>query len=242
MAIIDTLLSTPVDVNKLQAENAPRVRLLDGAFANLMAYAKKHWNYAASGKTGGQNLLDGTANTAPCGGIATALKLVYIDGLGIPKEEIEYIRVTGYLWTGPTYLCFDPKVKGNLRNLKDRNYANGCIFNEHYYLKAGGRFYDPCLSTAYNVKDQSILEKFSGSKTAMIGDGPNQSKLMLTNNMQTGVLYLPKEQVPGFQGAWVKFPATQQNVKEAMGKKFFNNEFARQNGNSTFAKLVKQLR
>jgi len=241
MAIIDTILSTPVNVLALQAQNAPQERLLDGAFTNLLYYAKTHWNYAASGSTGGQDLLNGTANTAPCGGIATALKLVYINGLGIPEDQIEYIRVTGYLWTGPTYLCFDPKVRGNLRNMNDRNYANGCIFNEHYYLKAGNKFYDPCLSTAYQVKNQSILEQFSGLKTAIVGSGPQQSKLMYTNNMQTGVLYMPNESVPGFKGAWMKFAATKANVKAAVGKKDFDIEMKRQGGNNTFAKLYNQL-
>ena len=235
------ILSTPVNIQALQDKNASREMLLDGVFTNLLHYAKHNWNYAASGKTGGQDLLNGTANTAPCGGIATALKLVYINGLGIPETDIEYIRVTGYLWTGPNYLCFDPKVKGNLRNINDRNYANGCIFNEHYYLRAGGKYYDPCLSTSYAAKDQSIIEKFSGLRTAFVGAGSQQSKLMFTNNMQTGILYLPNEPVPGFQGAWMKFAATKRNLVDAVGKKNFKIEMARQGGNNTFARLYNQL-
>ena len=64
---------------------------------------------------------------------------------------------------------------------------------------------------------------------------------MFTDNMQTGVFYLPNENVPGFNGAWVKFPATKANVKTALGKKLFDDEMARQQGNSTFAKLVNKL-
>jgi len=241
MAIIDTILSTPVNIDALKAKNSTQEMLMNGAFTNMLYYAKSHWSYAASGQTGGQDLLNGTANTVPCGGIATALKLIFVNGLGIPEKDVVNVTVSGYLWTGPTYTCFDPKVRGNLRNLNDRNYANGCIFNQHFYLKACGKYYDPCLSTSYNVKDQSILERFSGLRTAIVGVGAQGSKVMFTNDMKTGIAYLPNENVPGFRGAWVKFPATKNNVKQAIGKRAYKEEMARQGGNSTFAKLLNQL-
>ncbi len=116
MAIVDTILSTPVDIAALQADDKTREALCDGAFTNLLYYAKVHWSYIASGSTGGDDLLAGTAVASPCGGIATALRRVFVNGLHIPDADVEYIRVTGYLWTGPNYLCYDPKVRGNLRD------------------------------------------------------------------------------------------------------------------------------
>ena len=49
MAIQDTILSTPVDIAALQAANKTREALCDGAFTNLLYYAKVHWSYTASG-------------------------------------------------------------------------------------------------------------------------------------------------------------------------------------------------
>jgi hypothetical protein len=46
-------LSASIDVNALRNSGAPRERLLDGAFSNLVNYAKKNLSYSASGKEGG---------------------------------------------------------------------------------------------------------------------------------------------------------------------------------------------
>jgi len=238
MAILDTILSTPVNVRKLVQDNKPLDLRLNGAFTNLLDYAKRHWSYTASGNLGGQALLDGTGTAAPCGGIATALKLVFLS-LGVAEKDIEYIRVTGYLWTGALYLCFDPKVYGNLRNLEDKNYKNGCIFNEHYYLKCHNTYYDPCLSTAYAVRDQSIKMKFT--TTFVIGGSGNQRKLLVSPDKRTCFLYLRSEPVPGFQGAWAMFSATKKNVEKALGDEF-KTEMAALGGNSQFAQFVKTLK
>ncbi|MGD2068523.1 MAG: hypothetical protein PVI57_07535, partial [Gemmatimonadota bacterium] len=65
MAILDTIMSTPVDIAAL--DGASLERRLDGVFSNLLYYAKSHWSYTASGNTGGEDLLAGTAHQAPCG-------------------------------------------------------------------------------------------------------------------------------------------------------------------------------
>ncbi len=238
MNILDTLLRTPVDVNALISKGAVRERLLDGAFCNLLHYAKSHWSYTASGSTGGDALLAGTAVAAPCGGIATALKRVFTQGLGVPEGDIEYIRVTGYVWTGPEYLCFDPKVTGNLRRLDQMDYRNGCVFNEHYYLKCSGRYYDPCLSTTYLRKDQSIKASFSGLRILTIG---TNRKMLITEDKHTILLYMPQERVQGFQGAWAMFDATKKQVEKALGTKDYKAEMAALKGATTFAKFVNSL-
>jgi hypothetical protein len=239
MAIIDTILSTPVDVRGIanSDKGAELTSRLNGAFSNLLSYAKTHWSYTASGSLGGQALLDGTGTAAPCGGIATALKLVFLE-LGVPPDAIEYIRVTGYLWTGPEYLCFDPKVYGNVRQLDGRDYRNGCIFNEHYYLKCNNTYYDPCLSTAYAARDQSIKAKFT--KSFSIGGPGNQRKFLVSPDNRTCFLYMRDEPVPGFQGAYAMFPATRKNIEKVLGKEF-KTEMEAMRGTSSFAVYVKSL-
>ena len=229
----------PADVNTLRNSGAPRERQLDSAFSNLVNYARKNLSYSASGKEGGEALLAGTATSVPCGGIATALKLVFINGLGVPDKEVEYIRITGYLWTGPTYLCFDPKVKGNLRKLETPGqYGNGCIFNEHYYLQCDGKYYDPCLSASYAMRDQSIKLRFSGKDTQF---SLGNSKLLVTPDKSTGMLYLPNEPVPGFQGSWAMFALSKKNLEKAMGSQLFKTEMKIRNGTTEFARFVSTL-
>ena len=237
MSILDTILKTPVDIAALKKQNASRERLLDGAFCNLLYYAKHHWSYTASGSTGGDALLAGSAMSAPCGGIATALRRVFTQGLNIPDKEVEYIRVTGYVWTGPEYLCFDPKVTGNLRRLDETDYRNGCIFNEHYYLRCNNRYYDPCLSTTYLTKGQSIKDNFAGLNVRSTN---SNRKILVTSDRSTLILYMPQEKVPGFSGAWSMFAANKKQLEKALGPKEFKAEMEAQRSNS-FAQFVNTL-
>jgi hypothetical protein len=238
MAIMDTILTTPADVKGLKAAGASIETQLDAAFSNLLFFARYNWHYVASGRTGGQDLLDGTGDRAPCGGIATALKLVFMNGLGLTDDDVEYIRITSYVWTGPEYLCFDPKVIGNLRWLDDTDYRNGCIFNEHYYLKAQGKYYDPCLSTAYLTRDQSVKEEFGGLKSKSIG--PRTRKLLLTGDGH-GILYMPSEVVVGFNGAYAMFELTRKNLEKGLGKTEYKAEMDYRGGNNPFAQFVATL-
>jgi hypothetical protein len=241
LAIIDTLLTAPVPVLELKAKGASLETQLDGVFANMLRYAKLNWRYVASGKDGGDALLAGTSFSAPCGGIATALMTCFIDGLGVAKKDVEYVRVTGYVWTGPQWMSFDPNVTGNIRKLDTPGlYNNGCIFNEHYYLKCNGKYYDPCLSSSYVVKDQSIKEYFNGLRMPMtVGQG---RKFMYTADRKTCILYMPNETVSGFTGAYTMFDATKKNIEKALGTPLFKEEMARQSGKSSFATFVNSLR
>lgn len=240
MAIMDTILSTPVDIAALRTTGAPLERLLDGTFTNFLYYAKSNWSYVASATAGGEALLAGTAQAAPCGGIATALMRIYIDGLGIDAADVEYKTVPGYLWTGPEYSCFDPKVYGNLRKLDGRDYRNGCIFNQHYYLKCHGKYYDPCLSTTYRKEDESIKEKFQGGGTRVIVAGTHR-KILVTLDRKTVIMHMHQESVPGFRGAWAMFDASKKNIEKAMGSTEFKTEMAVRRGETEFAKYVATL-
>ncbi len=233
-------MSTPTDIASM-APTATLESKLDSVFNNLLYYAKRNWSYTASGNTGGEMLLAGTANAAPCGGIATALKRVFIDGLNVPENDIEYIRVTGYVWTGPAYSCFDPKVLGNVRKLDTKgDYSNGCVFNEHYYLKCNNKFYDPCLSAVYAIKNQSVKETFSGFKNLTIGSGMGR-RFLITSDNRSCLLYMPSEPVPGFQGSYTLFDATKKSIEKALGADMFKAEMAALQGTTSFAKFVKTL-
>jgi hypothetical protein len=121
-----------------------------------------------------------------------------------------------------TTSAYDPKVRGNLRRLDTPgNYGNGCIFNEHYYLKCNGKYYDPCLSTTYSVKNQSIKEEFSGQyQNTAYGTGQTAGRMLLTADKKTCIVYLPKEPVPGFRGAWGMFEASKKNVEKPWGARY----------------------
>lgn len=241
VAIKATLLSRPVDLSALISDGRPIEGQLDAAFANLMSYARANWNYTASSRNGGADLLAGTATSAPCGGIATALKIFFIEELGLDDDDVEYVRVTGYLWTGPNYLCFDKNVVGNIRTMNSDNYGNGCIFNEHYYLKAAGKYYDPCLSTAYSIRDQSIKEKFAPLNRFKLGRMGNRM-FLTTADGNVGFCFMPGEIVSGFsQGAYCMFDLTKKNIEKVLGKVDFKAEMNALGGTTAFAKMVNGL-
>lgn len=240
MPIPETLMTTPVNVRAMIAQGSGLGPQADAVFVNLMAYARANWNYTASSPNGGEDLLDGSATSAPCGGIATALRLMYQDQLGIPADDIQYIRITTYVWTGPDYVCFDGNVVGNLRKLNDRDYRNGCIFNEHYYLYFRNKYYDPCLSTTYGVRDQSVKVQFGGRDKFNVGAGMGR-KFLATPDRSTGIFYMPDERVAGFTGAYVMFDLTQRNVERALGKTLFRSEMAIRGGQTAFAQMVSAL-
>jgi hypothetical protein len=241
MPILDTILAGPADTTTLAGKATTLENRLDAAFANFLYYAKRHWSYVASSTSGGDALLAGTANSAPCGGVATALKKVFIDGIGVADNDVEYITIAGYLWTGPGYSCFDPKVMGNLRKLDTPGvYSNGCIFNQHFYLKCSGKYYDPCLSTSYAMKDQCVKERFDAN-TATFSLGQDRRRLMVTADKRTCILYMPAEPVPGFQGAYTMFDATKKNLEKALGTAYFKAEMAAKHGAAKFQTFVSTL-
>ncbi len=198
MTARQSILSTPVNIAALKSKGAPPQQLADSVFTNFLYYAKRNWSYIASARAGGEDLLAGRATAVPCGGLAKALKMLYEEDLKIPKTDVEYITIPGYVWTKPEYLCFDPKVQGNVRKPGDKNYRNGCIFNEHYYLRCGTKFYDPCLSSTYAIRDACVEDKL-----IVITRG----EFLQTTDKQTMFFFCGDEMVPGWQrGAWMMFP------------------------------------
>lgn len=194
----DDILAGPNPMAQLKKDGATNQQLADNLFINFLQYARKHWQYIASSRSGGDDLLAGKATAVPCGGIATALKMMLEDDLKIPKTDVEYITISGYVWTKPTYISFDPSVTGNVRDANSRDYRQGCLFNEHYYLRCLAKFYDPCLSANYANRDECVLMK----PTVLF-----KGEFLLSPDKQTVLMFKKAEKVNGWQqGAWMKFP------------------------------------
>lgn len=241
MSVRQDILAKPNDIAALQKAGRSKPDLVDNLFINFLYYAKHHWSYIASSSSGGEHLLNGTATQVPCGGLANALRIMIEEDLGVAKKaDVDFIRITGYVWTKPEFLSFDPKVVGNLRMPSGRDYRHGCVFNEHYYLRCYAKFYDPCLSTTYTVDKACVKETFAGKSN--IGIGTND-RMLVTQDGRQVLIFKGDETVAGWQrGAWVLTPATKKDIETVLGKDYFNKEMKVMGGNSQFAQFVNKLK
>lgn len=197
MPIDDLIFSSPVDIPQLMVKDKKtEAACVDSLFINFMYYAKEHWSYIASARAGGQDLLNGTATQVPCGGIATALKLLIEQKL---NQHVDYITISGYLWTKPSFLCFDSKVKGNVSRAESPNLWNeGCVFNEHYFIKCGAKYYDPCLNSIYTAEKEAIRKHYAQ------GEVLSKGVVMAGENADSVLVFQGNVIVPGWQrGAWL---------------------------------------
>ena len=198
MPINDTVFSSPINIPALLAEGPKQktpADCVDSLFINFMFYAKAHWSYIASARAGGEALLAGTETQVPCGGIATALKILIEDKL---HQHVDYITIPGYVWTKSSFPCFDTKVKGNVTKIESLAMFNeGCIFNEHYFIKCGGKFYDPCLNSTYATQNEAVRKTFTTAE--LIAKG----RIMAGEDANTLLLFDGDVVVAGWQrGAW----------------------------------------
>ena len=195
MAIKDEISTTPINIPKLLVNSRPE-DLVDSLFTNFMYYAKANWNYIASARAGGEDLLSGEATQVPCGGIATALKILIEELLGL---DVEYITLPGYVWTRADKLCFDRRVRGNVSKATSAQlYNEGCLFNEHYFIKCGDKYYDPCLDSIYERETDAVLKRYAPAEVISRGS------IMAGLTDETLVVFNPDVVVPGWQrGAWV---------------------------------------
>jgi hypothetical protein len=201
MAIKDDIFAGPVDIPALLKKQS-EASLVDSLFINFIYYAKHNWTYIASASAGGEALLDGSATQVPCGGIATALKILIEEKL---HQKVDYITIPGYVWTNPTFLCFDPKVMGNVSRAETPNsYTEGCFFNEHYFIECNGKFYDPCLNSTYTTKYEAIRKSYNVADTIARGE------VMKSDNPNSLLVFRKDVVVPGWQrGAWLIVRADQ---------------------------------
>jgi hypothetical protein len=197
MNIKDEIFSSPNDIpGLLDKKIKPAAACVDDLFINFMYYAKKKWSYIASAKAGGEALLDGTATQVPCGGIATALKILIEEKL---NQKVDYITKSGYVWTKPRFLCFDPKVKGNVSRAESPMvYNEGCLFKEHYFIKCGTKFYDPCLNSIYTMENDAVLKQYNAAEIISGGS------IIAGLDINSVLVFRDNVTVTGWQrGAWL---------------------------------------
>jgi len=196
--LIIRILSQPVDVFAAREKNEGNLQLADKIYSNFVHYAKAHWSYVASSKHGGEDVLAGRATAFPCGGIATALKIVFISFFG-NKVPTQYKMISTYLITKPEYHCFDGKVTGNVKNVGKLGHFDGAtIFNMHFYLEFNGKFYDPCMDTTY-TEDNQVVQAFLVKKGggALVPEKKSQGHPFI-------YLFDRDIKVSGFNGGWVR--------------------------------------
>lgn len=150
MAIKDTILSSPVNIQGLIDSGRSKADLTDILFSNFMNYAKAHWTYNASGCESGVSLLDGSKTLCNCRGIRHALDLMFIE-IGFAPSDVVEEPIAYTFWTDPQFHCFDATVTGNIANADAPSaFGNGCVFSNHYFTKCNGKYYDPCMDTTYS--------------------------------------------------------------------------------------------
>ena len=194
MPIKDTIFSSPVNIPTLLTKQGA-AECVDSLFINFMHYAKKNWSYIASSKAGGEALLDGTATQVPCGGIATALKILIEEKLHL---LVDYITSPGYVWTKSSFPSFDFKVHGNVSRAETPTLFNeGCFFNQHYFIKCGTKYYDPCLNSTYATENEPVRKRYASQEIISKGS------IMPGENADSLLVFQPDVIVPGWQrGAW----------------------------------------
>ncbi|HWB65136.1 MAG TPA: hypothetical protein VG603_16580 [Chitinophagales bacterium] len=196
MSAREDIWKGPVNMDELLKKGKQPRELVDSLFTNFMYYAKRNWKYIASASAGGEALLNGTATQVPCGGIATALKMLIEEKL---HQTVQYITISGYVWTKPNFLCFDQEVKGNVFRAEAPGvYNQGCFFNEHYFIQCNGKFYDPCLNSIYNTQNEAVLKHYN------VNEIISKGAVMAGNEPNTLLVFRKELKVPGWQqGAWM---------------------------------------
>jgi len=87
-----------------------------------------------------------------------------------------------------------PKVRGNLRDSTPRQLRPTDVSSTSTTISNATGSYDPCLSTTYSVKNQSIKEEFNGQyQNTAYGAGKPPEGCLLTADKKTCIVYLPKE-------------------------------------------------
>jgi hypothetical protein len=163
-------------------------------FAGFVGYANANWSYSAqSGGQKAQDLLDGEGlKNVACGTLREALKIMVREDL---KLEAKNADINDKFITKPRLQCFDPKVKGNVRNFGGPNFEVSTHFSAHYFLETGGKFYDPCLMSVYS-QDREPVEQVTKlvMKTSLRKAGTGRAIVIFRR--------VPGASVPGFGECW----------------------------------------
>lgn len=217
---IKQLITAPNDINKELLFDSPLDVIGEKLWVNFMTWARANVQYAASSTFGGEDLLGGATNAVPCGGIATALRILFQSVLGNKVPSKMMVTIPGYLITKAEYKCFDAKVKGNVRDARTKVLDGRCIFNQHFYLQfSDSKFFDPCMNTTYAVKNSCIEQELK--------KGPESFALPKIPNRDSEIYFHHKAlDVPGFNGSWtkclVKDIGSEADLKTLLGDAHFN--------------------
>ena len=202
-------------------------------FANYVGYAAANWDYVAQpGQMTADQLLEGDGRKSPaCGTLREALitlikQELKIADVGPASVESPFLVKTGLE-------CFDPKVKGNVGNkgaISPNDYRVGCVFSRHYFLRAKGKYYDPCMKSVYTAENGPVAGKLEqinkpiglGRKNPpMCTVGNGRSLIVLMNENYS----LRKTAVPGFGATWViLLPKECKDVLDKDGWKLFQQD------------------
>ena len=204
-ATLNKLLTTPNDIFEAKKTlAAPAVA--DRTYQNFMAWAKLNCQYVASASASGEDILTGSVRAVPCGGFAHALKSLFETALGT-GVPVNYIRLTGYLITDPSYDCFDATVTGNVTPAGSGVHDGRCIFNEHYFIEFHGKYYDPCMDSTYTVERAVVQAGLTkpGGGNVVLPPVPNANDEIYIHSA-SGI-------AQGFNGSWYAVPI--KNVKSS---------------------------
>ncbi|MBI5388183.1 MAG: hypothetical protein HZA90_26255 [Verrucomicrobia bacterium] len=181
--VVQAILSRPTDILQLKLAGTSLHVIVDRVFNNFVTYARAHWQYSATSGFGGDDLLAGRTNSVPCGGIAGALQTILKALLG-RTEAVPRAQFNGYFLAKKEYACYDPLVRGNVRD-RAGHYDGACLFSSHHYLQWGGLFYDPCLTHIYTNDRQMVAEelvKMTGA-VACVKPNPRRNDFIYVNDL-----------------------------------------------------------
>jgi len=144
---------------------------LDTLFNNLCRYAQSNYSYNATrvlGLTADMLLASptGQRKTVDCGCLAAAFALMARENLGVADAGTECVGAGSWA-TKEHSKCFDNRIVGNVRTATAHFVTvSRCVFSTHAFARAAGRFFDPCLLTTYQTREQVITWKFEPAKPA----------------------------------------------------------------------------
>ncbi len=145
-------------------------------FRNFCDYAQTHYTYSATkmrGSEGSLLLAYATTETriVDCGSLACALSIMARDDLGLTDASLECVGSSACIWaTREHSRCFDAAIAGNVRTAWNHFKLVGrCVFAQHWFVRAGGGYYDPCLLTTYEKPADAQAWSFDAAYGAYNG-------------------------------------------------------------------------
>ncbi len=200
---------SPIALRVLQANGGGGQKDVDVLFANFVGYAAANWTYETSSKSstseGILNDKEGAKAIVACATIGGAFKKLveeYAPKYATSNESLNSSNGKARFLVKPGLKCFDQRVIGNVGNhgaKSPQQFGVATYFPEHYFVKVGSKYYDPCLMATYMTLDGPILQH-----TKNISLGPRNPPLMKVGSGRQ-LMFLQYQQtspLPGFSGRY----------------------------------------